>query len=559
LTNTNHAKPFAEFDTIFSQRLTEADEFYDSIQKPGLSEDEKRIQRQALAGMLWTKQFFYYNIEQWLQGDPGMPPAPESRRHGRNSEWEHLNNFDIISMPDKWEYPWYAAWDLAFHCIPLAIMDADFAKRQLDLMAREWYMHPNGALPAYEWKFGDVNPPVHAWAAWRVYKITRNVTGFADTDFLERVFHKLLLNFTWWVNRKDADGNNVFQGGFLGLDNIGVFDRSAPLPTGGHIEQADGTAWMGMYCLNMLAISLELARTRPAYEDVATKFFEHFIYIADAINSRCGDQGLWSEADGFFYDGIHCPDGTIVPLQIRSFVGLIPLFAVEALEPELLNKLPRFKQRMEWFIRYRPHLVKNIASLTRPGAGCRRLLSLVNQEQLQRVLVHMLDEGKFLSDYGLRSLSKEHDATPFTFSVDGQMHTVSYQPGESTSAMFGGNSNWRGPVWFPVNYLMIESLQKYHHYYGESLLVEVPYGSGKKGNLEMAAVELSRRLIKIFLRDENDQRAYHRGSSFFQNDPLWRDNILFYEYFHGDTGAGLGASHQTGWTALVAKLIQKSG
>ncbi|MCK4900257.1 MAG: hypothetical protein KAS38_15865, partial [Anaerolineales bacterium] len=416
-----------------------------------------------------------------------------------------------------------------------------------------------GQIPAYEWAFGDVNPPVFAWAAWRLYKIARDLTGVADTDFLERVFQKLLLNFTWWVNRKDADGNNVFQGGFLGLDNIGVFDRSAPLPTGGHIEQADGTAWMGMYCLNMLAMALELARTRPAYEDMATKFFEHFLYIAEAINSRYGDQGLWHEEDGFFYDVIHCPDGRYIPVDIRSFVGLIPLYAVETLEPELLEKLPRFKRRMDWFIRYRPQLVKNIASLTRPGAGGRRLLSLVNQEQLTRVMAHMLDEGKFLSDYGLRSLSKEHEATPFTFSVDGQTHTVSYQPGESTSGMFGGNSNWRGPVWFPVNYLMIESLQKYHHYYGNSLQVELPTHSGQRRNLEEVAARLSRNLIKIFLRDENGQRAFSGDRDIFQSDPHWRDYILFYEYFNGDNGAGIGASHQTGWTALVAKLIQQSG
>jgi hypothetical protein len=557
-TNQTNSDPFGDFEAIFAQRTQEANDFYETIQNPNLTADERSVQRQAFAGLMWTKQFYHYGVELWLNGDPAGPPPSEVRKQGRNADWGHLDNLDVISMPDKWEYPWYAAWDLAFHTLPIAMIDPEWAKCQIILMLREWYMHPNGQIPAYEWAFGDVNPPVFAWAAWRLYKIARDLTGVADTDFLERVFQKLLLNFTWWVNRKDADGNNVFQGGFLGLDNIGVFDRSAPLPTGGHIEQADGTAWMGMYCLNMLAMALELARTRPAYEDMATKFFEHFLYIAEAINSRYGDQGLWHEEDGFFYDVIHCPDGRYIPVDIRSFVGLIPLYAVETLEPELLEKLPRFKRRMDWFIRYRPQLVKNIASLTRPGAGGRRLLSLVNQEQLTRVMAHMLDEGKFLSDYGLRSLSKEHEATPFTFSVDGQTHTVSYQPGESTSGMFGGNSNWRGPVWFPVNYLMIESLQKYHHYYGNSLQVELPTHSGQRRNLEEVAARLSRNLIKIFLRDENGQRAFSGDRDIFQSDPHWRDYILFYEYFNGDNGAGIGASHQTGWTALVAKLIQQS-
>ena len=558
-TNQTNSDPFGDFEAIFAQRIQEANDFYETIQNPNLTADECSVQRQAFAGLMWTKQFYHYGVELWLNGDPAGPPPSEVRKQGRNADWGHLDNLDVISMPDKWEYPWYAAWDLAFHTLPIAMIDPEWAKCQIILMLREWYMHPNGQIPAYEWAFGDVNPPVFAWAAWRVYKIARDLTGVADTDFLERVFQKLLLNFTWWVNRKDADGNNVFQGGFLGLDNIGVFDRSAPLPTGGHMEQADGTAWMGMYCLNMLVMALELARTRPAYEDMATKFFEHFLYIAEAINSRYVDQGLWNEKDGFFYDVIHCPDGRYIPLKIRSFVGLIPLYAVETLEPELLEKLPRFKRRMDWFIRYRPQLVKNIASLTRPGAGGRRLLSLVNQEQLARVMAHMLDEGKFLSDYGMRSLSKEHEATPFTFSVDGQTHTVSYQPGESTSGIFGGNSNWRGPVWFPVNYLMIESLQKYHHYYGNSLQVELPTHSGQRRNLEEVAARLSRNLIKIFLRDENGQRAFSGDRDIFQSDPHWRDYILFYEYFNGDNGAGIGASHQTGWTALVAKLIQQSG
>ncbi|MCW5860545.1 MAG: hypothetical protein KIS63_19785, partial [Caldilineales bacterium] len=415
-------------------------------------------------------------------------------------------------------------------------------------------------IPAYEWNFGDVNPPVHAWAAWRVYKITRKVTGVADVVFLERVFHKLLLNFTWWVNRKDAEGRNVFQGGFLGLDNIGVFDRSAPLPTGGHLEQADGTAWMGMYCLNMLAIALELARHQPAYEDVATKFFEHFIYIADAINkSMDGHDGLWDEEDGFYYDLIHTPDGHRFPLRLRSFVGLIPLFAVETLEPDLLELLPHFRRRMEWFIKYRPALVANIASLTQPGLAGRRLLSLVDARQLARVLARMLDEDQFLSPYGLRSVSKEHGARPYVLQVGGQMHSLRYDPGESSSDLFGGNSNWRGPIWFPVNYLMIEALQKYGHYYGQALQVELPTGSGGSASLEVVAAELSRRLCHIFLRDDNGRRAVFGAEALFDSDPHWRDCIPFYEYFHGDTGAGLGASHQTGWTALVAKLIQQTG
>ncbi|MBL6983748.1 MAG: glucosidase [Anaerolineales bacterium] len=551
--------PFEGFDNIFTQRIQEADNFYAAIQNPDLTADERNVQRQAFAGLMWSKQFYHYGVEMWLDGDPVGPPPPEVRKRGRNKGWTHLYNLDVISMPDKWEYPWYAAWDLAFHTLPIAMIDPEWAKRQIILMLREWYMHPNGQIPAYEWAFGDVNPPVHAWGAWRVYKIARNVTGVADTDFLERVFQKLLLNFTWWVNRKDADGNNVFQGGFLGLDNIGVFDRSAPLPTGGHMEQADGTAWMGMYCLNMLAIALELARTRPAYEDMATKFFEHFIYIANAINGQFGEQGLWDDVEGFFFDVIHSPDGHNIPLKICSFVGLIPLFAVETLEPDLLEKLPRFKRRMDWFIKYRPHLVENVASLIEPGVGNRRLLSLVSQTQLARVLEHMLDEERFLSDYGLRALSKEHQEQPYSFEVDGQVHTVSYQPGESTTGMFGGNSNWRGPIWLPVNYLMIEALQKFNHYYGDELQVELPFGSGKKTSLDDVAAEISCRLTKIFLRDNAGQRAFYGDNPIFQNDPHWRDQILFYEYFHGDTGVGLGASHQTGWTALVAKLIQQSG
>ena len=552
--NQNHAAPFADFDKIVAQRLAEANTFYDTIHPPQLNEDEKRVQRQALAGLLWSKQFYHFGIKLWLEGDQAGPPPPVARQNGRNANWTHLYNLDVLSMPDKWEYPWYAAWDLAFHTLPLALVDPEWAKRQLILILREWYMHPNGQIPAYEWAFGDVNPPVHAWACWRVYKITRNVTGQADTDFLEKVFHKLLLNFTWWVNRKDADGNNVFQGGFLGLDNIGIFDRSQALPTGGHIEQADGTAWMGMYCLNMLAIALELARTKPAYEDVATKFFEHFIYIADALNG-VGGNGLWDEQDGFFYDQIHLPDGRFLPLKLRSFVGLIPLYAVETLDTDVLDKLPRFRRRMAWFIKYRPELVSHIASISEPGVNGRLLLSLVNRNQLQRIVQRMLDPDQFLSEYGIRSLSKEYEERPYQIHINGQTHTVRYTPAESDTYLFGGNSNWRGPIWLPVNYLLIESLQKFHHYYGESLQVSLPSGAETAVNLNEVADDLSQRLVNLFLRNDAGKRPFYGGVPQFQTDPLWRDHILFYEYFHGDNGAGIGASHQTGWTALVAKLL----
>ncbi len=574
--DVEHPEPFAEFDALFERRIAEADEFYAAIQRPdpsawrpggrtsgrALSDDERRVQRQALAGLLWTKQFYHYSVELWLDGDPGQPLPPESRKDGRNADWEHIYNLDVLSMPDKWEYPWYAAWDLAFHTLPIALVDAEWAQRQLILLLREWYMHPNGQLPAYEWALSDVNPPVHAWATWQVYQIIRRTTGEADTEFLEKVFHKLLLNFTWWVNRKDPEGRNVFQGGFLGLDNIGVFDRSAPLPTGGHIDQADGTAWMAMYCLNMLGIALELAHTKPAYEDVATKFFEHFVYIADAI-SKLGDSdvGLWDDADGFYYDVLHLPDGSYVPLKVRSFVGLIPLFAVEILEPDLLDKMPRFKRRMDWFIKYRPYLIDNICPLTRPGEGGRFLIALAKEPQLKRVLKRMLDPDEFLSEYGVRSLSRYHAEQPYTFEVDDQTHTVRYEPAESTTGLFGGNSNWRGPVWFPLNYLMIEALRKFHRYYGDSLQVECPTGSGRWATLNEVSVDLSQRLERLFLRDDGDggRRPVFGGREILQRDPLWRDHLLFYEYFHGDNGAGIGASHQTGWTALVANLIQDCG
>jgi len=554
-------EPFGKaFDDIFAARLAEADEFYTQRTPQGIVEDARKVQRQAFAGMLWSKQFYHYDVRTWLEGDPACPPPPPERKHGRNSDWATLYNADVISMPDKWEYPWYAAWDLGFHCIPLAQVDPDFAKEQLILLLREWYMHPNGQLPAYEWAFDDVNPPVHAWAAWRVYKIERRIRGKADREFLEKVFHKLLLNFTWWVNRKDPDGMNVFQGGFLGLDNIGVFDRSAPLPTGGHLEQSDGTSWMGMYCLNMLAIAGELALEDPAYEDVASKFFEHFVYIAHAMNDLGGEGiALWDEQDGFYYDVLHMPDGGNHYLKVRSMVGLLPLLAIETLEPEIVDRFPGFKRRMQWFIDNHPDVPEHIEMTERSPKGVRRLLSLVNRRQLVRVLRYMLDEAEFLSPYGIRALSKYHRDHPYVLQTDGSEHRVSYEPAESATGLFGGNSNWRGPVWFPVNFLLIESLQKFHHYYRSDLKVECPTGSGQYKTLWEVAAELSSRLTRIFLRGADGRRPVFGGLEKFQSDPHWRDLLLFHEYFHGDNGAGLGANHQTGWTGVVAKLIEQSG
>jgi hypothetical protein len=558
--NLHNENAFTSFDRIFVERLKEADEFYATVIPSDLSADAKHVMRQGFASMLWSKQFYHYVIKQWLEGDPGNPPPPVERQNGRNREWAHLYNADVISMPDKWEYPWYAAWDLAFHCVPLALVDPDFAKEQLILMLREWYMHPNGQVPAYEWAFGDVNPPVHAWAAWRVYKVDKKRSGKGDREFLERVFHKLMLNFTWWVNRKDAEGMNVFQGGFLGLDNIGVFDRSAPLPTGGFIEQSDGTSWMAMYTLDLLAIALELAQEDPAYEDVASKFWEHFIYIANAMSHRGQDgMGLWNEEDGFFYDVLRLPSGEHFPMKIRSMVGLIPLFAVQTLEPELLERLPDFKRRLEWFIDNRPDLTKNLACMRTAGMKARRQLSIANEDQLRRILKYMLDENEFLSPYGIRAVSRFHHDNPYTLHVNGNEHRVDYEPGESSSGLFGGNSNWRGPIWFPVNFLLIESLQRFHYYMGEGFKVEFPTGSGNMLTLWEVAGELSRRLNSIFLQDASGRRPVFGNIEKFQSDPHWRDLILFHEYFHGDSGAGIGASHQTGWTGLVTKLMQQSG
>jgi hypothetical protein len=537
------------FDAIFEQRIREAHEFYATVIPADLSEDGKNVMRQSFGGLLWSKQFYHYVVRDWLNGDPAQPAPPDARKQGRNCDWAHLYNADVISMPDKWEYPWYAAWDLAFHCVPLALVDSEFAKDQLTLMVREWYMHPNGQLPAYEWAFGDVNPPVHAWAAWRVYKIEKKRRGVGDRTFLQHIFHKLMLNFTWWVNRKDAEGRNVFQGGFLGLDNIGVFDRSAPLPTGGHIEQADGTGWMAMYSLNMLAIAMELAREDPAYEHVASKFWEHFLHIANAINHLGNDGvGMWDIEDGFFYDVLHLPSGEHVPMKVRSMVG-----------SDLLDRLPGFKRRLEWFLNHRNDLTANVASMRECGENERLLMSIVDGDQLRSVLKVMLDENEFLSPYGIRALSRVHKDNPYQLWAGNGEYRVQYEPGESSTGLFGGNSNWRGPIWFPVNYLLIESLQKFHHYFGEEFTVECPTGSGVYMNLWEVAAELSRRMTRIFLQDHSGRRPVHGDNLRYAADPHWKDLVLFNEYFHGDNGSGVGASHQTGWTGLVAKLLQQSG
>lgn len=545
-------------DEVLEQRRAEADRFYNGVQSVPLTADGTRIFRQAMAGLLWTKQFYHFVIEDWLKGDPTTPPPPESRKSGRNKDWAHLFNDDIISMPDKWEYPWYAAWDSAFHMIPMAMIDPGFAKGQLKLFLREWYMHPNGQMPAYEWAFGDVNPPVHAWAVHRVFQIDRRLTGKPDFAFLERCFHKLLMNFTWWVNRKDAAGNNVFEGGFLGLDNIGVFDRSAPLPTGGIIEQSDGTSWMAMYCLNMLTLALDLAEHNRAYEDIASKFFEHFLYIASAMN-KPGKDSLWDEQDGFYYDLLRVPDREPFRMRIRSMVGLIPLFAVTTIDATQIANLHGFRHRMQWFMRHRPDLCHNVASLFERGQQERVLLSVVTPSKLRRILRRMVDPNEFLSDYGVRALSKFHKDSPFELRVNQETYRVSYEPAESTTGLFGGNSNWRGPIWFPVNYLIIESLQKFHFYFGDNFTVEYPLGSGDQVNLWELASALSHRLSNIFKQDHTGRRPVFGPYEKHQSDPHFRDHLLFFEYFNGDTGEGLGASHQTGWTALIAKLIAQNG
>ncbi|MEO8147502.1 MAG: glucosidase [Bacteroidia bacterium] len=550
------ASPFKNFDSLFAARKKEADKFYEEIQKDVTDADARLVQRQAFAGMLWSKQFFYFDIPQWLKGDPSQPAPPKQRRKGRNHDWIHLNNADIISMPDKWEYPWYAAWDLAFHCVTFAMIDADFAKSQLILLTREWYMHPNGQLPAYEWAFGDVNPPVHAWATLRVYQMEKEATGKGDTEFLEHIFHKLLLNFTWWVNRKDKDGLNIFQGGFLGLDNIGVFDRSSDLPTGGYIEQADGTSWMAMYSLNLMRMSLELARTNSVYENMATKFFEHFLLIAGAM-TNLGDEGidLWDNEDEFFYDVLHTPEHQRIKLKVRSIVGLIPLFAVEVLDDELLKAVPDFMNRLNWYLQYKPELTQLVSRWKEKGMNESQLMALLRGHRMKSLLSKMLDETEFLSDYGIRALSKAHKEHPYIFNANGKEFKVTYTPGESDSGLFGGNSNWRGPIWMPINYLLIESLTKFHSYYGDDFKVEYPSNSGNMLSLKEVAIEVSKRLTNIFMKDKNGKRAVYNYNDKIQSDPHFNEYILFHEYFHGDNGRGVGASHQTGWTGLIANLI----
>jgi hypothetical protein len=553
--NTDRSQYFGSaFDRVFADRMREADAFYAERISHALGSESHRVARQAYAGLLWSKQFYYYDVAEWLDGDPAQPAPPAEREQGRNRDWRHLNNADVISMPDKWEYPWYAAWDLAFHLVTLARIDAEFAKDQLVLMLREWYMHPNGQLPACEFAFGDVNPPVHAWAVWRVYKIAA-ARGKRDRVFLRRCFDKLLINFTWWVNRKDPDGQNLFAGGFLGLDNIGVFDRSQPLPTGGHLEQADGTAWMAFYCATMLAMALELAHGDPAAEDLATKFFEHFVSITGAMNTL-GGSGLWNEEDGFYYDQL-AVDGQTLPLRLRSLVGIVPLFTAETITEETLSALPDFGSRFRWFIANRPALWKHVTVANDAEGRPAYLLSVASRERLTRVLRYVLDEKEFLSPHGIRSISRYHQDHPYVFMCQGQEFRVDYVPGESNTWLFGGNSNWRGPVWFPMNYLLVEALQRYAHFFGKSLEVECPTGCGRMKELDAVATELSLRLAAAFLPDASGARPCHGGDSRYASDPHFKDLVLFYEYFHGDTGEGLGASHQTGWTALVARCLEE--
>ncbi|MCU1258382.1 MAG: hypothetical protein JWO80_1267, partial [Bryobacterales bacterium] len=549
-------QPFdSGFDATFAARIAEADAFYDTVLENKMSAGEKLIARQAYAGLLWSRQFYHFAVRDWLEGDPTQPRPAESRWQGRNSEWQHLYNRDVVSMPDTWEYPWYASWDLAFHMIPFAQIDPAFAKEQMVLFHREWYMNPSGQTPAYEFAFSDVNPPVHAWACWRIYKISAP-RGQRDRVFLARVFQKLLINFTWWVNRKDVTGKQVFSGGFLGLDNVGVFDRSQPLPTGQILEQADGTAWMAFYCGTMLSMALELASDDPGYEDIASKFFEHFVYIADAMNTIGGD-GLWNEADGFYYDQL-LMEGRSHAFKIRSIVGIIPLFAVEILEEHVIAKLPAFRKRMQWFLVNRRDMKSQISYMetTKHGDHKHRLLAIPSRDRLTRVLRTVLDENEFLSPYGIRSLSKIHDKHPYVLRVDGEERRVAYEPGESHSGLFGGNSNWRGPIWFPMNYLLIESLERYFHFFGEEFKVECPTGSGVMKNLQEVAYELNTRLGRLFLPDKTGWSPWQGELRLFADNPHWRDLTCFYEYFHGDTGRGCGASHQTGWTALIARCLE---
>ena len=546
------------FDSVFRDRQWEADRFYAALNPFPASPEQHRVQRTAFAGMLWSKQFYYYVVRDWLRGDPLQPPPPDSRLEGRNHEWKHLYNDDVISMPDTWEYPWYASWDLAFHAVTLAVIDPGFAKRQLVALTREWYMHPNGAIPAYEWALGDANPPVQAWAAYRIFQIEHKMYGVADYLFLERVFQKLLMNFTWWVNREDPTGENVFMGGFLGLDNIGIFDRSATLPTGGRILESDATSWMCVYALDMLAIALELAQHIPSYEDIASKFFEHFLYIATAMNARDENGlGLWDDRDGFYYDKLVLDDGRAFPMRVRSIVGLLPILAVETLQPAVVDRLPAFKRRMEWFIANRPELSRNVASMASDGLDSRRLLAVIDGDRLKHMLGFMLDEAEFLSPHGIRAVSKYHKDHPVVVTLDGREFRVDYEPAESTTGLFGGNSNWRGPVWFPLNFLLIEAIQNFHFFFGDDFRVEFPTGSGKQLTLWDVATELSQRLVNLFIPGPDGARPFNSGVAKFTKDPHFNTLLLFNEYFHAETGAGLGASHQTGWTGLVAKLIQQ--
>jgi hypothetical protein len=557
--NGKMTSPFVQFDSIVEMRRTEADEFYASVIPSSLNADQANVMRQALAGMLWSKQFYHYDVDKWLEERGSDPFKANRKKSPRNEHWHHMYNGDIISMPDKWEYPWYAAWDLAFHVIAITLVDPDFGKQQLRLMLRERYMHPNGQIPAYEWNFGDVNPPVHAWSTIFTHRLEKAQTGEGDREWLKSIFQKLLLNFTWWVNRKDPSGRNVFEGGFLGLDNIGVFDRSAPLPTGGHLEQADGTAWMALFCQNMLEISVELAMTDPDYADMALKFTEHFLWIATAMGHMGGDTEMWDEEDGFYYDVLRLPDGKSHRLKVRSMVGLLPLCAATTFEGELLRKYPEIGERLTRFLAARPELRTAIHDPAKIGVAGNRLGSILDETRLRRVLAKMLDEKEFLSEFGIRSLSRYHNEHPYVLHVAGQEFRVDYLPAESNTGMFGGNSNWRGPIWMPVNALIIRALLQYYSFYGNDFTVECPTGSGQRMNLYQVAEELGRRLSNIFLRGKQGHRPVYGGARKFQEDPHWRDLILFYEYFHGDNGAGLGASHQTGWTGVIARIMHVFG
>jgi Glycosyl hydrolase family 63 C-terminal domain len=555
LTNEKKEKPFSDFEKLFKKTILQTDTFYKHIQLNIKDEEEKKIQRQAFAGMIWSKQFYYYVIDKWLKGDPDQPPPPTQRTQGRNHHWHHLSNRDIISMPDKWEYPWYATWDLAFHCIPFALIDPLFAKEQLKLLTKDWYMHPNGEMPAYEWDFSASNPPVHAWACWKVYEIDKNKnSGKGDTVFLETVFHKLIINFTWWVNRKDAEGNNIFEGGFLGLDNIGVFDRNDKFT--GHLEQADGTSWMAMYSLNMMRIALELAKQNPVYQDMAAKLFEHFLFIADAMASMGVEgKGLWDEKDDFYYDVLRQPHDEDIKLKIRSLVGLIPLFAVEVLDEELFKSMPVFTERLRWFFKHRPKLANLVSRWNEKGVNEQHLLSMLRGYRMTKILNRMLDENEFLSPYGVRSLSKHHLHNPYQLHINGHHFSVGYESGESQSGLFGGNSNWRGPIWIPLNFLIIESLQRFNDYYGDNFKVEYPTGSGNLSTLTEINTELIGRLLNIFKKNDEGIRAFNGENEKALQGTSFDDHILFYEYFDGNTGKGCGASHQTGWTGLIAYII----